>query len=875
MAYSTRGCRVAVVFIRWAGAALAAAGLAGCGGGGVGIGDGQGPDPVVLDIPIAYVKRPLPVDGQGALTADDARNLRRFDIGADLYVRDRAAPAAEERNVTGDMTQGLYDIRDLEPSYDGERVIFAMRGPFVEGADEEDQPKWGIWEYDLPADTLRRVITSDVTAALGHDVAPHYLPDGRIVFSSTRQRQTGAILVDEGKPQYPGLDENRDEPAFVLHVMDADGSNIHQISFNQSHDLDPTVTASGEIVFTRWDNAGGVDEMSLYRANPDGTGLQLLYGANSHQTGTNGATVQFLQPRELDDGRMLAVLRGFDAPLRGGNLILIDTARYVDDTQPLAADIGILTGPAQAAATVNDATTDDGISPNGLFAGAWPLHDGTGRVLVSWSQCRVLENGNPMPCTDARLAAPGAQSADPIYGIWIYDPADDTQLPVVAPDEGVLIADIVALEPRPLPPVIPDQENTGQLDPDLLAEGVGLLEIRSVYDFDGTVSLDIAATADPAQTTADARPARFLRLEKAVPIPDEDVRDFDPAAFGASAGQGMREVLGYTMVEPDGSVVVKVPANVPVAISVLDATGRRITARHLNWLQLRPGEVRSCNGCHDGGSGLSHGRDGVFNAAWAGATLDGQPFPNANPALFADMGETMAEARARISCATDCAAITPSVDLRFDDVWTDAVASGRAPDPSFAYVYADLATPAPTSAACQANWTALCRIIVNYESHVHPLWDVDRRVFDGGGALIADRTCTTCHNVVDAANAAQVPAGQLDLSDGLSDNRPAYFKSYAELLFGDNEQELNGGALQDRLVEVGIDPVTGDPILAPVPVGPVVSVAGALASGGFFNRFLAGGSHAGYLGGAELKLLAEWIDLGAQYYNDPFAAPLD
>lgn len=855
--------------------ALAAAGLAGCGGGGVSIGDGQGPDPVVLDIPIAYVKRPLPVDGQGQLVADDARNLRRFDIGANLYVRDRAAPAAAERNVTGELTQGLYDIRDLDSSWDGERVIFAMRGPFIEGADEEDQPKWAIWEYELASDTLRRVIVSDVTAALGHDIAPHYLPDGRIVFSSTRQRQTGAILVDEGKPQYPGLDEDRDEPAFVLHVMDADGGDIHQISFNQSHDLDPAVAANGQIVFTRWDNAGGVNEMSLYRANPDGTGLELLYGANSHQTGTAGATVEFLQPRPLDDGRLLALLRPFTASLAGGNLILIDTPQYVDDTQPLAADIGVLTGPAQSAASVNSATTDGSISPNGLFAGAYPLHDGTGRLLVSWSQCRVLENGNPMPCTSTRLAVPGVQPADPIFGIWIYDPTARTQLPVVPPAEGTLIGDVVALELRPLPPVIPDQEDTGQLDPTLYAEGVGLLRIRSVYDIDGVASRDIAATADPAQTLAAARPARFLRLEKAVPIPDEEVRDFDPAAFGASAGQGMREVLGYTMIEPDGSVAVKVPANVPVAISVLDAAGRRITARHQNWLQLRPGEVRSCNGCHDGAGGLSHGRDGLFDAAWAGAALDGQPFPNANPALFADMGETMAEARARISCATDCAAITPAVDVRFDDLWTDPVASGRAPDASFEYRYADLATPAPTSAACQANWSALCRIVINYEAHIHPLWTVDRRVFDGGGALIADNTCTSCHNAVDGANAAQVPAAQLDLSDGVSDNRPAYFKSYAELLFGDNEQELNGGALQDRLVEAGIDPVTGDPILVPVPVAPVLSVAGALASPAFFERFLAAGSHAGRLSGAELRLLAEWVDLGAQYYNDPFAAPLD
>ncbi len=874
MAYSTRGVRVRVRFLSGL-ATLVAATLAGCGGGGVSIGDGQGADPVVLDVPIVYVQRPLPADDNGQPLDSDARELRTFNIGADLYVRDRASPSTASRNVTGALTQGLYDIRDVEPAFDGSRVVFAMRGPFIEGADEEDQPTWNIWEYELATDTLRRVIVSDVTAEAGHDVAPHYLPDGRIIFSSTRQRQSGAILVDEGKPQFPGLDEDFREPAFVLHVMDADGANIRQVSFNQSHDLDPTVIDTGEVVFTRWDNAGGVNEMSLYRMNPDGTGLQLHYGKKSHGTGTAGATVQFLQPRQLTDGRILALLRPFTSEVNGGDLIAIDAAQYVDNTQALVPNTGVLTGPAQTPATVNAVTTDGSISVNGVYGGAFPLKDGTGRLLVSWSQCRVLESTLPRPCTEDRLAVPGVQAAPPIFGIWIYDPAGNTQLPVVPPQEGVVFSEIVALEALPPPPVIPDKATTGELDPDLLAEGVGLLEVRSVYDFDGVANTDIAVMADPSLTLAAARPARFLRIEKAVSIPDDEVRDFDNAAFGVSAGQGMREILGYTMIEPDGSVAVKVPADVAFAITVLDENGRRIFNRHQNWMQVRAGEVRTCSGCHLASSPLSHGRAGAFVSAWPGAALDGQPFPNATPAIFADMGETMAEARARISCATDCAAITPSVDVRYDDVWTDLVASSRAPDASFAFRYADLTTPVPTTPACQAAWGPGCRIMINYETHVHPLWAVDRRVFDINNALVADNTCTTCHNVVDANSAAQVPEAQLDLSNGTSDLRPEYFKSYVELLLTDNEQELNGGALQDRFVEIGIDPVTGDPILAPVPVAPVLSAGGANASLGFFQLFDAGGSHAGRLTPAELRLVSEWLDPGAQYYNNPFDAPLN
>jgi hypothetical protein len=48
----------------------------------------------------------------------------------------------------------------------------------------------------------------------------------------------------------------------------------------------------------------------------------------------------------------------------------------------------------------------------------------------------------------------------------------------------------------------------------------------------------------------------------------------------------------------------------------------------------------------------------------------------------------------------------------------------------------------------------------------------------------------------------------------------------------------------------------------------------------FFSCFDAGGTgcaaepHAGFLSTAELKLIAEWLDIGAQYYNNPFDVPV-
>ncbi len=67
--------------------------LAGCAtghDGDINIGGGQTPDPVVLDIPVAYIKGALPIDPDD--DPDDVREHVTFLAGTDLWLRDRAAP---------------------------------------------------------------------------------------------------------------------------------------------------------------------------------------------------------------------------------------------------------------------------------------------------------------------------------------------------------------------------------------------------------------------------------------------------------------------------------------------------------------------------------------------------------------------------------------------------------------------------------------------------------------------------------------------------------------------------------------------------------------------------------------------------------------
>ncbi len=896
---------------------------------GVQIGNGQTPDPVVIDFPIAYIRAPIPVDDNGEFEQTDLREQITFDVGSDLFFRDRASPTALDVNITERFTGGMGAVRDIEIDYDASRLLFSMRGPFDPNLDEEDQPTWNIWQYTFETDELVRVIPSDLTAEIGHDIMPKYLPDGRIIFASTRQVRSQAVLLDEGKPGFVAIDEDENEYAFTIHIMNDDGSSIEQLTFNQSHDLDPTVMSDGKIVFSRWDNAGPNNAVDLYRMNPDGSELELLYGKESHDTGTNGATIQFTQPRELEDGNILTLIRPFTDTEGGGELITINTTNYVENTQPVVTNAGG-TGPAQADATINEVLTQAGASPGGRYASAYPIQDGTGRMLVGWSQCRLIEilpdDGDDatedtriVPCTDDRLAnlividpddpvTPAEGDfivAPPLYGIWIYDPRDETQLPVVIGEEGFMFTEVVSGDPRARQVVIPDGNNDFPLDPTLKDNAEAVLNIRSVYDFNGTTGVDIAALANPAITPAAARPARWLRIEKPVSFPDEDTLDIDNTAFGISQANGMREILGYAEIAPDGSVLTKVPANVAFAITILDERGHRISPRHQNWLSARPGQELKCTGCHVPGQGISHGRADAFDTAWAGAPAGVVEFPGTDPRWFInEVGDTMAETFAKASCEGTgaCDAIALSVNIEYNDFWAaDPAIAANNGYVSWRYTRtspsspdipigegSNIATPSPTTTDCENSWSALCRIVINYETIIHPIWQLSRPVttidpitglevpvLDAMGNPV-DNMCVNCHSPINPADdTVRVPAGQLELQDGQSPDEPDHFLSYRELLVGDNLQEVVGGVLVDAQQVIGQD-VDGNDILAPIPINSPATIGGARFSGDFFDRFAdPANSHYNLLSEAERRLIAEWLDIGGQYYNNPFDAPMN
>lgn len=865
--------------------------LTACGGGSGGSADGgQRPDPVVEDIPVAYIQRPLPVDDAGEPLYPNVFRPDEFTPGGELYLKARATAQAAVLNISrcafepsdacsadSDRIQNPdytpespnYDVKDVAVSEEGNRLLFALREPDAT-PDDDERPTWNIWEYDRQSKLLRRVIPSAFEREKGDDVTPRFLPDGTIIFSSNRQQRSKEILLDEGKPQFAAVTtQDAQLTAFNLHRVRADGTDIQQLTYHQSHDLYPQLMDDGRVLFMRWNQT----RLSFYTLNPDGTDIQPYFGGDTLNPAPAQTVPRLLRPQLMPDGR-IAAIHFQNSRQWGGNMVVVDGRTAAE-----GAITSLSLKPVDIA--------ENYISASGRFASLSPLYDGTQRLLVSWSQCRLAETttGQLHPCLPSLLtdgvAVEGYEEAPPFYGVWIYDLIQQTQLPVVLAEEGKVFSEVITLGAPPL--CAPAACAAGEFETTPL-DNLGLLQIRSVYDLDGQfdpMGAPVNSLEEMRHLPAEQRPAHFVRITKPVArISNEalDALELADNLYISRFGQmgGAQEIVGYAPIEPDGSVSVRVPADVALSLQIVDAQGRQISREHPTSLQLRTGEVLVCNGCHAPDSANPHGRRDL-----QAAPIVTSPLSDAIAAL--------------------------SVDV----------------DPASRYDALPYATPeeiaAPASAACRENWHPLCRIVINYEYHIQPLWELERdpmTVMDPALTMNVTATrCVACHSPTDANGNLQVPAAQLNLLR-TKENADSEMRAYRQLLRGDERQIqylyeeslatlLPACEFEDRydfipacdvqLDDQGIPTCEGvancpfelvsettrelllDAQGNPVPrmeptnfLPPPMSRGGAHASRRFFSLFETTGSHAGFLNPAEFKLLSEWLDTGGRYYTNPF-----
>jgi len=850
----------------------------------VGCGSGSSSGDAVTvngDVAIAYAKR---VNTIGLNPTDGAPTAP----GGDLIIREKSSPSAKEINVTASITQGKGDVSDPEVSYDGKKIVFAMTCPAsntsqVNGA-AACTGRWNIWEYDMTtggmaAGSLRRITSS----ASEDDVDPAYLPAGRgFVFSSNRQTQTRTVI---GGQVYYAVDEYERERVLNLHTMADDGSAITQISVNQSHDRNPVVKSNGDIMFARWEHVGTRNRFAVFTAKPDGTNMFTFYGA--HSPGNS-----FLHPREMDPkgaypGHIASSLMSLSGTREGGALMLIDAANFSENNMPATNKVTKLS--AQSDLTNKPIPQGRGLSLEGRATSPYPLWDGTDRVLVAFHTCEVTKNNEIVPCTqltpeeiarlssertDEEAAADTVQdNVPPIYSIYMYDPKPQTWLIVASPPPGFMYVDPVAIQKR----TEPASPSPTSIDPALAAQGKALIEVRSVYDTDqlnrmaenvlAPVDLpagcargialttpnhaddtrsavaDLAKIKDPADAAYKCAPARFVRATRAV-APQAGMSGMREA-IGETEFEP-QQILGYAPIEPDGSFKLLVPADTALALTVIDAKGRGLQT-HLNWIQVRPGERRTCDGCHSPRRGAS------INDATTTNILPAALLPSMSGAH--QNGETMAALRTRL----DPTALNLGGDMLFSDIWADTTKPGVTARTAIALRYTgntvaadDLATPAPVNG------------IINYPDHIAPIWTRDR------GA----NTCTNCHT----------DPVKLDLRGNISGT--GRMTSYQELLLGDPVIGANGQPVT-RIVD-GVPEIVRGPAL----VDNMVSGAEGITRASRLGEILFGESlkasaearaahpnppgtapnHATMLNAAERRLVTEWMDLGGQYFNNVSAS---
>ncbi len=574
----------------------------------------QSPEPP----PVVFVSRQIPpvgsvfwdvpndMPGVGSYSrfrvAAPGRLLVRESNGSIRVLVDGANPTPASLN--------LIDVNAPDVSWDGTKIVFSgfpadEHDPSRDNIPLADPDSWRIYVINSDGSGLRQLTTSDqdhldysqfgITASgalQGYDDAdPVWLPDGRIVFSSTR---------------WPAFGQYSAARATNLYVMNGDGSNLHRITAERSGADRPVIDPlTGKIVFSRWwrnhrfatnlmdtvpnneydwccegyyrkdgltmnrgNEVGG--PLLLFRnlwhlasINPDGTELQQFAGAHHSSDAAHAYGGSFEA-----DGDIVAnyfpMTNMSEAAGFGG------LRRYKRGEPEYESIIGITARYAEGATRVSENPPSFGILV-GNYAGE-PAVLPDGRIVISWAR-DVYQD----------------------YGLYVIDP-DGSNRTLLYDLPGATELRAKLLIPRQLPPIIPDTVNT-------YASLLPPTE-QGPYDMDGTFIFDALNVYGngPVDTIEASAPA----VGSAAKI--RFFADFQRVNWGSLEMLDWPILLAERDVNPDGSVRESAPANIQLFEQIRSADGTvpftmgtPLGATHVAGMNYgKPGQVARCVGCHAG-----------------------------------------------------------------------------------------------------------------------------------------------------------------------------------------------------------------------------------------------------------------------------------
>jgi hypothetical protein len=477
--------------------------------------------------------------------------------GGGLYVlKDFKSDDSRLQCLTDELPAGNILRPDL--SYDGRRVLFAYCRYYPDLAAKADKrDKAGIpedafyhlYEVGIDGTGLRRL-----TFGKYDDMDGRYLPDGRIVFLSTRRgqfiqcgaeaaRATGEATVPDSYMRCGGSRE-RPVAVYTLHTMDPDGRHLQAISPFESFEWNPSVAHDGRILYARWDyvDRDSLPYMSLWSTLPDGTAAQAVYGNFTVNP------MAMFEPRAVPNSHKIVFTASAQHSFTGGSLVLLDPRRGQD------------TDSAMTRLTPEVPFPESEAWPETYYANPFPLSEQF--YLVAWSDQPLVEEGDPLNTERNPRNA---------LGIYLYDAFGNRVL--IHRDPEISSMYPLPVRVRPVPPRVPAIARSRRHDE-------GRMLVTDIY-----------------QGLAGVQRGTIRRL-RIVGLPPKTQPIMNLPQLGVTEVDAGKFVLGTVPVEEDGSAYFRVPANVPLFLQALDRDGMAVqTMRSATYVPAN--RTYSCIGCHE------------------------------------------------------------------------------------------------------------------------------------------------------------------------------------------------------------------------------------------------------------------------------------
>ena len=447
----------------------------------------------------------------------------RAPTPASICLFDPSRPGDPVRTI---FHQADMAIRDLNLSYDAKTIFFS-------GQSGATGHTWQLFEIGVDGSGLKQI-----TSGRHHNISPCELPDGGLVFVSTRNQLW--VTCQGGN-------------SGVLFSCDRDGSHVKLLSANIDSDHTPQVLDDGRVMFTRWDY--GVEKNvfarhALWTINPDGSNLALLFG------NTIEDPAGFWQARPVPGRSEIVATFG---PHHSGQSGMVGVIWPRNGTeQPRGKGFRFIT---REIPSYCDTTCHYG------YQDPFPLHERL--FLVSYGG----DGGqrNRLYLIDDRGNKKCFYEAE--GDLCCYNPQ-----PLVARERPpFLLPQCSNPDWEPMDPVA-----RSRTPPDV---PMGTLMVQDVYrGISRRVKRGEAATIQIMEQLR--KTTRHLQ---------------DAWGTSPLMGRGtvhVRRVIGTVPIEEDGSAAFRVPALRNISLNLLDKDGK-ILMRMGSDMHVMPGERRGCVGCHE------------------------------------------------------------------------------------------------------------------------------------------------------------------------------------------------------------------------------------------------------------------------------------